>query len=109
MNYSLVVQVFVRSLQVHGLIAAIFAQMDVLDYMSSRFMSEVHQDFMERLEVGEHDRLSQCPNLLAAWAAELLSVFFSIWLILRWLVAGARPKRRLLHAAWDIPLPCPTP
>lgn len=25
------------------------------------------------------------------------------------LVAGARPKRRLLHVAWDIPLLCQTP
>lgn len=43
------------SLQVHGLIASILAQMDVLDYMKSRFISEIHEDFVERLEAGELD------------------------------------------------------
>jgi len=27
--------------------------MDVLDYMSSRFISEIHEDFVKRLRAGE--------------------------------------------------------
>ncbi len=81
--------------QVHELIASILAQIDVVDYMSSRFMSEVHEDFMERLEAGELDSEPKRPELLAAWAAELLSVFFLIWLILRFFGCGSLIARRL--------------
>ncbi|MBO0132887.1 recombinase, partial [Agrobacterium sp. Rnr] len=43
------------TLEVHGLIASILAQMDVLDLMERRFVAEVHADFIERLEAGEID------------------------------------------------------
>jgi hypothetical protein len=58
-------------LQVHGLLALILAQMDVLDYMSSRFISEVHEDFVERLRAGELDTWQKRKNLLDASAEEL--------------------------------------
>ena len=59
------------SIQVHGLLALILAQMDVLDYMSSRFISEVHEDFVERLRAGELDTWQKRKNLLDASAEEL--------------------------------------
>ncbi|WP_192886620.1 hypothetical protein [Agrobacterium sp. LAD9] len=43
------------TLEVHGLIASILAQMDVLDMMERRFVAEVHADFIEKLEAGELD------------------------------------------------------
>lgn len=41
------------TLEVHGLISSILAQMDVLDLMERRFVAEVHADFIEKLEAGE--------------------------------------------------------
>ncbi|MCD2185522.1 recombinase family protein [Rhizobium sp. GN54] len=63
------------SLQVHGLIASILAQMDVLDYMKSRFISEIHEDFVERLEAGEIDSEEKKEMLLDIYREELLERF----------------------------------
>ncbi len=63
------------SLQVHGLIASILAQMDVLDYMKSRFISEIHEDFVERLEAGELDSEEKKEILLDIYREELLERF----------------------------------
>ena len=63
------------SLQVHGLIASILAQMDVLDYMKSRFISEIHEDFVERLEAGEIDSEEKREMLLDIYREELLERF----------------------------------
>ncbi|NKC49912.1 hypothetical protein HED54_26090 [Ochrobactrum anthropi ATCC 49188] len=60
------------SLQVHGLIAAILTQMDVFDYMSSRFMSEVHEDFMERVEAGDIDSEEKKEMMLDIYREEFL-------------------------------------
>ena len=60
------------SLQVHGLIAAILAQMDVIDYMCSRFMSEVHEDFMERVEAGDIDSEEKKEMMLDIYREEFL-------------------------------------
>ncbi len=60
------------SLQVRGLIASILAQMDVLDYMSSRFVSEIHEDFMERLEAGELDSEETKQTLIDIYLEEPL-------------------------------------
>lgn len=43
------------TLQIHGLIASILAQMDVLTLMEQRFLSSVQNDFLEKLEAGEID------------------------------------------------------
>ena len=63
------------SLQVHGLIASILAQMDVLDYMKSRFISEIHEDFVERLEAGELDSEEKREIMLDIYREELLERF----------------------------------
>ena len=59
------------TLQVHGMIASILAQMDVLDLMERRFVAEVHADFIERLEAGEIDTEQKQKKLLDAYAEEL--------------------------------------
>ena len=41
------------TVEVHGPISSILAQMDVLDFMERRFVAEVHADFIEKLEAGE--------------------------------------------------------
>ncbi|WP_246723552.1 recombinase family protein [Rhizobium sp. ARZ01] len=59
------------TLEVHGLIASILAQMDVLDYMERRFVAEVHTDFIEKLEAGEIETKEKQQKLLDAYAEEL--------------------------------------
>jgi len=59
------------SIQVRGLLASILAQMDVLDYMSSRFVSEIHEDFVEKLDAGELDtwqKRKKAPRRLSGGA-----------------------------------------
>ena len=63
------------NLQVHGLIAAILAQMDVIDYMSSRLISEIHEDFMDRIEAGELDSEEKKEMMLDIYREELLERF----------------------------------
>jgi hypothetical protein len=60
------------TLQVHGLIASILAQMDVLTFMERRFIAEAHADFVERMEAGEIDSEAKKRMLLDAYAEELL-------------------------------------
>ncbi|EPE94146.1 hypothetical protein [Rhizobium grahamii] len=59
------------SLEVHGRIASILAAMDGLDCMSSRFVSEIHEDFAGRLRAGELDTAQKRKKLLDAYAEEL--------------------------------------
>ena len=77
------------SLQVHGLIASILAQMDVIDYMKSRFISEIHEDFVERLEAGELDSEEKKQILLDIYQEELLERFPEWENLQMSLVAGA--------------------
>ena len=59
------------TLEVHGLIASILAQMDVLDFMERRFVAKVHADFIEKLEAGEIDTQQKQKKLLDAYEEEL--------------------------------------
>lgn len=55
------------TLEVHGLISSILAQMDVLDLMERRFVAEVHADFIEKLEAGEietKEKQKKAPRLI---------------------------------------------
>jgi hypothetical protein len=52
---------------VHGLIASILAQMDVLDYMERHFLAEAHADFA--------DTEAKRKKLLDACAKELWSKY----------------------------------
>jgi hypothetical protein len=81
------------SLQVHGLIASILAQMDVLDYMKSRFISEIHEDFVERLEAGELDSEEKREIMLDIYREELLERFPEWENLQVSVVAGARNYR----------------
>jgi len=84
------------SLQVHGLIASILAQMDVLDYMKSRFISEIHEDFVERLEAGELDSEEKREIMLDIYREELLERFPEWENLQVSVVAGARNHLNLL-------------
>jgi hypothetical protein len=59
------------SLQVHGLIAAIFAQMDVMDLMEQQFVAAAQNDFVARIASGEIDteqkRKSSSANMLRSF------------------------------------------
>lgn len=77
------------TLQVHGQIASILAQMDVLDYMERRFIAEVHADFVEKLEAGEIETKQKQKKLLDQYGEEL-RVRYPEWINLQvCLVAGA--------------------
>jgi hypothetical protein len=52
------------TLEVHGLIASILAQMDALTFMERRFIAEAHADFVQKLEAGEIDTEAKCKELL---------------------------------------------
>ena len=52
------------TLEVHGLIASILAQMDALTFMERRFIAEAHADFVQKLEAGEIDTEDKCKELL---------------------------------------------
>ncbi len=83
------------SLQVHGLIASILAQMDVLDHMSSRFVSEIHEDFVERLDAGELDSEETKQILLDIYLEELLERYpewENLQVLFCWL-RGPEPQR----------------
>jgi DNA invertase Pin-like site-specific DNA recombinase len=59
------------TLEVHGLISSILAQMDVLDLMERRFVAEVHADFIEKLEAGEIATKEKQKKLLDSYEEEL--------------------------------------
>jgi site-specific DNA recombinase len=59
------------SLQVHGLIASILAQMDVLTLMERRFIADAHADFEERMRPGEIDSEAEKQMLLDICEEEL--------------------------------------
>ena len=59
------------TLEVHGQIASILAQMDVLDIMERRFVAEVHTDFIEKLEAGEIETTEKQKKLLDSYEEEL--------------------------------------
>ena len=59
------------TLEVHGLISSILAQMDVLDLMERRFVAEVHADFIEKLEAGEIETKEKQKKLLDPYEEEL--------------------------------------
>ena len=60
------------SLQVHGLIGSILAQMDVLDYMERRFLAEVHEDFVDKLDAGLIETKNKQEALIDSYCEEIL-------------------------------------
>jgi hypothetical protein len=77
------------SLQVHGLIAAIFAQMDVMDLMEQQFIAAAQNDFVARIASGEIDTEDKRKKLLSEYAEELLKKFPEWENLQVLLVAGA--------------------
>jgi hypothetical protein len=59
----------------HGLMAIAARQPASLDYMSSRFVSETHEDFGERLDAGELDSEVKKQILLDIYLEQLLEQY----------------------------------
>lgn len=59
------------SLQVHGLIASILAQMDVMDRMERQFMVSAQREFEARVASGELDTEDKRKKLLNRYIEEL--------------------------------------
>ncbi|MCC8934169.1 hypothetical protein [Rhizobium sp. 'Codium 1'] len=77
------------SLQDHGLIAAIFAQMDVMDLMEQQFVATAQNDFVAMIASGEIDTEQKRKKLLDRYGEELKSKYLEWSNIQVTLVAGA--------------------
>ncbi|MBO9198560.1 hypothetical protein J5277_31020 [Rhizobium sp. 16-449-1b] len=72
-----------------GLMPIVARQPGRLDYMSSRFVAEIHEDFVERLDAGELDSEEKKQILLDIYLEELLEQYPEWENLQACLVAGA--------------------